>query len=141
MREDSSCQLGAVHTGGYSDRADLQGNCTFLASWLAGPLSPHVKPASLAAPTKIYGVPLGTGINPAHIHDKRLQRRSGCLATSGIPKRPRPFADRLIVNATLTCAANNSGERIRVLVDWQPSELERTSQKSSCPSAPFVVHD
>jgi hypothetical protein len=37
-----------VAFGGYSDRVDLQGNCTFLASSRADPSSPDVKPVSLA---------------------------------------------------------------------------------------------
>jgi hypothetical protein len=128
------------HTG-YSDRFNLLGNCTFLASWLAGKLSPEAKPASLAAPAEIFGVPLSKGINPAHFLDKSLQRRSGPLAMSGVPKRSRPFADRFIVNATLRCAANNGGEWVRVLVEYETSELKCPSQKPFCPSLPFVVHD
>jgi hypothetical protein len=98
-------------------------------------------PFSSTTPAEIYCIPVCTRINSAHFLEKCLQRRPGLLATSDIPQRPRPFADRFIVNVTLRRAANNSGEWIRVLVDWQPSELKRPSQKPCGLSPPFAVHD
>jgi hypothetical protein len=46
---------------------------------------------------------------------------------SDIPQRSRPFADRFVVDAVFTGAADDGGEWISALVEGKAGKFERTS--------------
>jgi hypothetical protein len=56
-----------------------------------------------------------------------LRRRH--LATSDVPQRSRPFADRLAIDITTTRAANDGSKWISILVERQTSRFKRMPQK------------
>ena len=113
----------------------------FFASLSVKKLALDINPPLSAVPSDILRISISAGVNPAHSLDENRELRPWPLAMSGIPKRPRPFADRLVVDAAVRCASNDGREWIRVFVERQTSELERSSQKPFGPSPSFMAYD
>jgi hypothetical protein len=67
---------------------------------------------------------------------------TGADLTSGdIPQCSRPFADRLVIDIIITRAMNHGSKRVRFVVEWKASEVERMSKKPVGPSTNFVMRD
>jgi hypothetical protein len=60
---------------------------------------------------------------------------------SNIPQRSRPFADRLAIGTMVTRAANDGGEWICGLVEWETAKFERMPQKFLRLSPYFEMFD
>jgi hypothetical protein len=89
----------------------------------------------------LFGVPIGTRVDRADSLHRRLNPCTRRFAASKIPQCSRPFADRLTIDVIAARAAIDSSKRISVLVDGQPSKLERVPQKLLCLSPHFVMYD
>jgi hypothetical protein len=94
---------------------------------------------SSRASSKIFCIPISTRVDPTGFLHKHLQPRSRHLATSDVPQRARPFADRLVIDSIFGRAANDGSKRIRIPVEEQLRKFECVSQKLLNFSPHFVM--
>ena len=60
---------------------------------------------------------------------------------SDVSERPRPFTDRLAIDAIVTGAANDGSKRIGVPVEGKIGKFKGMAQKPFGPSPHFVMLD
>jgi hypothetical protein len=92
--------------------------------------------------SEIFCVPISTCVDPTCFLHERLQLRRRHLATSDVPQRSRPFADRFDVDIVVTRAANDGSKWISGFMQWKVRELKRMPQKPLGSSPyPVVLND
>src|SRR4029077_3452115 len=96
---------------------------------------------SITTVTAKFCISVSAGVDAASSCHKRLQRRRGLLASSNIPQRSRPFADRLAIGVIVTRAANDRTKWVCVLGEGKIGKFKGMSQKLLGPSPYFVMLD